>query len=131
MHFRYVKLLTVTIVISVTAFLSSCERDESWPRIPGPEFKADVFVGKDLFTANCARCHGAALTGTGNAPSLLDTAYRPGHHGDMAFYLAVSKGVKQHHWNFGDMPPVPGLTGENVANIVAFVRQEQRRAGIR
>ncbi len=126
-----VKYLTTLIVLSFAVLLSSCDREESWPRIPGPEFKADVFVGEDLFAANCARCHGAALTGTGNAPSLLDKVYRPDHHGDLAFYLAVSKGVKQHHWNFGDMPPVAGLTGEDVANIVAFVRLEQQKTGFK
>jgi hypothetical protein len=48
----------------------------------------------------------------------------------MSFQMAVHRGVRQHHWPFGDMPPVPGLSAEDVGHIIAYVRQEQRRAGI-
>ena len=45
--------------------------------------------------------------------------------------MAVRSGVRPHHWDFGPMPPVPGLTDAQVASIVAFVREQQRAAGIR
>jgi hypothetical protein len=37
---------------------------------------------------------------------------------------------RAHHWKFGDMAPVPGLTPDDVAQITAYVRLEQRKAGI-
>jgi len=126
-----VKIVVLLMLLSLVVLLSSCDRDASMPRIPGPDFKADILVGKDLFSVNCALCHGVSLTGTDNGPSLLNQVYRPNRHGDLAFYMAVSSGVKKHHWSFGDMPPVPGLTGEDVANIIAYVRQEQLKSGIK
>jgi len=118
----------------LTVLLSSCDQDSQdsrRPRIPGPDFTADAQIGRVLFSANCAKCHGANLRGTGKGPPFLDKAYRPGHHGDMAFHLAASTGVKQHHWKFGDMPPVAGVSGEDVANIIAYVRLEQKKVGIK
>ncbi|HRF71181.1 MAG TPA: cytochrome c, partial [Accumulibacter sp.] len=44
--------------------------------------------------------------------------------------LAVKSGSRAHHWQFGDMAPVPGLTTDDVAQITAYVRLEQRKAGI-
>ena len=44
----------------------------------------------------------------------------PGHHGDGSFHQAVARGVRAHHWRFGDMPPVEGLSRRDVAGIVAY-----------
>ena len=38
-------------------------------------------------------------------------------------------GVRQHHWNFGDMPPVEGLDTAAIDAIVAYVREVQERDG--
>ena len=92
-----------------------------------------VAAGAELYQATCASCHGTDLGGTGIGPPFLDVIYAPNHHGDEAFQQAVAYGVVPHHWNFGPMPPVgaqAGLTREDVALIVAFVRSEQEAAGI-
>ncbi|NOY16945.1 MAG: cytochrome c [Gammaproteobacteria bacterium] len=132
---KSVKIIALLTILSLSVLLASCEQDSQdrrgLPRIPGPDFKADAQSGKVLFSANCAKCHGVNLRGTNNGPPFLNKAYRPGHHGDMAFHLAVSTGVRQHHWKFGDMPVIAGLSGENVANIIAYVRREQKKAGIK
>ena len=39
-------------------------------------------------------------------------------------------GARAHHWKFGDMAPVPGVTPDDVAHITAYVREQQRRVGI-
>ncbi len=91
-----------------------------------PAFKR----GATLFDAQCSLCHGAFALGTQQGPPLLDAIYRPSHHGDEAFQLAVARGVRAHHWRFGDMPPVPGLVRNDVTTIVAYVRWLQRAAGI-
>lgn len=56
--------------------------------------------------------------------------YEPGHHADGAFFLAAARGVRQHHWSFGDMPAVPDVTPQEVAAIIAYVRALQRANGI-
>lgn len=90
----------------------------------------DAARGAQLFEANCAVCHGAEGRGTTAGPPLLHEYYVPSHHGDESFQVAVARGVQPHHWDFGAMPPVPGLTRDDVADIVAHVRQLQREAGI-
>ena len=88
-----------------------------------------VAEGDVLYQANCAECHGSDLRGTDKGPSHLSIVYEPGHHGDAAFALAVYRGVPQHHWPFGDMPPVEGLNDDDIARIIAFVRENQRLFG--
>lgn len=87
--------------------------------------------GKVLYNQNCASCHGADLKGSKKGPPFLHRIYEPSHHADLAFQLAVKNGVRAHHWQFGDMKPVPGLSPDDVAHMTAYVRSEQRKAGIR
>lgn len=87
--------------------------------------------GAELFGANCASCHGANAAGKdGVAPPLVHIVYEPSHHGDAAFLLAAQNGVRQHHWRFGNMPPVEGVRGSEIDEIVAYVRALQRANGI-
>lgn len=88
-----------------------------------------VEEGQVLYTQNCADCHGQDLRGTDQGPSFLSPIYEPGHHGDGAFLLAVQNGVRAHHWQFGDMPPVESITADEVEAIIAYVRETQRREG--
>ncbi|HSJ83138.1 MAG TPA: cytochrome c [Acidimicrobiia bacterium] len=88
-----------------------------------------VATGEQLYAANCAECHGADLRGTDKGPSPLSEVYEPDHHADGAFLLAVQAGSRAHHWSFDDMPPIEGLSTEDVQAIVAFVREQQRIHG--
>lgn len=88
-------------------------------------------IGKTAFDAKCAACHGADADGqVGVAPPLIHKIYEPSHHGDESFQRAVAQGVRAHHWRFGDMPPVDGLTRGDVQVIVAYIREVQRANGI-
>lgn len=86
--------------------------------------------GDLLFADNCARCHGEKADGTDVGPPLVHRLYEPGHHPDFSFQRAVKNGVIAHHWQFGDMAPVPGLSEEEVTQIIAYVRELQREGGI-
>ncbi|MFB9846546.1 c-type cytochrome [Oceanisphaera arctica] len=86
--------------------------------------------GKQAYNENCASCHGADLKGTRQGPPFIHKVYEPSHHGDEAFYRAAANGVRAHHWRFGDMPPVPGATREEVGDIIAYIRDKQRQHGI-
>ena len=88
-----------------------------------------VEIGAGVYRANCAECHGTDLRGTDKGPSHLSVVYEPNHHGDGAFVLAIQRGVRSHHWPFGDMEPVEGLTQEDVTAIIAYVREQQRIQG--
>ena len=95
------------------------------------EFRSpQVLAGRELFNANCAQCHGPGATGTDLGPPLLHQVYLPYHHSDAAFRSAVQNGVPMHHWFFGDMPPVPGLSTDQVDSIICYVRQAQFETGM-
>lgn len=88
-------------------------------------------IGKVAFEAKCAVCHGVNAVGQdGVAPPLVHKIYEPSHHGDGSFLVAVRNGVRAHHWRFGNMPPVDGLTEGDVKMIVAYIRELQRANGI-
>jgi hypothetical protein len=48
----------------------------------------------------------------------------------MAFQRAAAQGVKAHHWKFGDMPKIEGVTADDVTQIIGYIRWLQRQAGI-
>ena len=87
-------------------------------------------TGKTLFEADCAACHGPNGSGTDQGPPFVNDIYNPGHHPDVAFLLAAQNGVRAHHWEFGDMPPVDGITESKGAAIVKYVRELQEANGI-
>jgi cytochrome c len=88
-------------------------------------------IGKLGYDAKCAACHGVNAAGQdGVAPPLVHIIYEPSHHGDEAFQRAAAMGVRGHHWSFGDMPPVEGVTRGDVTMIIAYVRELQRANGI-
>lgn len=88
-------------------------------------------MGKRLFDKHCVACHGLDLKGSDKGPPMLHPIYEPSHHGDASFQAVVRYGVRAHHWKFGDMPPVQGVSPDEVAHITAYVRQQQRAVGIR
>lgn len=86
--------------------------------------------GEAIFNQKCAVCHGVQAAGSPQGPPLVHRYYEPGHHSDMAFLLAVRRGVRAHHWRFGNMPPVPGLSDADVRAVIDYIRALQRANGI-
>lgn len=91
----------------------------------------EALIGKRGFEANCAACHGVNAVGQdGVAPPLVHIIYEPSHHGDESFQRAVAMGVRGHHWPFGNMPAIEGLTRADVAMITTYIRELQQANGI-
>ena len=87
--------------------------------------------GEPVFNEKCSSCHGKNAAGReGVAPPLVHIIYEPNHHGDRAFVLAAKNGVIQHHWRFGNMPPVEGVSETDMTKIITYVRTLQRANGI-
>ena len=108
------RLILVPVMVLVVALLG-CSEQQS---------------GEVLFNENCSNCHGVQGVGTSMGPPLVHKIYEPGHHGDSAFRNAVRNGVVSHHWDFGDMSPVVGLSDDEVELIIGYVRELQREKGI-
>ena len=88
-------------------------------------------IGKLAFEAKCTSCHGTNAAGRDDvAPPLVHIIYEPNHHGDESIQRAVAMGVQAHHWSFGNMPAVEGLTRGDVKMIIKYIRELQRENGI-
>ena len=95
-----------------------------------PDLSPEQQTGRALFDANCTECHGQNALGSDRGPPLLHRIYEPSHHSDSAFLLAVRKGVRAHHWKYGNMPAIDGISDNEVVQITAYVRALQRANGI-
>lgn len=114
--------LAVAAVTLVALAAAACGGDAEEP---SPE-AAD---GAALYEQSCASCHGSDLRGTDRGPSHLSQVYAPDHHSDASFRAAITHGSQAHHWNFGDMPPIPGLSGTEIDAIISYVRDQQDTHG--
>ena len=113
--------------LAVSVFVVGCSSDATPTAQVGGSGETN---GADVYAASCASCHGSDLRGTDKGPSHLSIVYEPGHHGDDSFRSAIANGAPQHHWTFGDMAPIEGLSNEQVEAVIAFVRAEQERLGL-
>lgn len=95
-----------------------------------PDLSEKAQSGAQLFNANCSLCHGPNASGTNLGPPLVHRIYEPGHHQDFSFQSAVRNGVPAHHWQFGNMPPVPTVSDTDVPKIICYIRELQRANGI-
>jgi mono/diheme cytochrome c family protein len=123
-------MLRVTIIaVMLGVALAACSSSEGESTGIPVQNVALVATGDVLYQTNCAECHGSDLRGTDKGPSHLSIVYVPGHHGDQAFVVAARAGVRAHHWDFGNMAPVEGLSDDDLTAIIAFVRENQRIEG--
>ncbi|NOX42679.1 MAG: cytochrome c [Gammaproteobacteria bacterium] len=98
--------------------------------VPPIDFVADEQKGELLYSEYCSACHGPKADGTRQGPPLAHHIYKPNHHSDMHFYKAVQFGTYQHHWRFGNMPPVKGISPPQTGHIIKFIRAKQSTIGL-
>ncbi len=124
-------LFAATLLLGAgAAYLWTGQQTAQQSPIATPGLSLAALAGKPVFDQKCAECHGDQGKGSDKGPPLIHRIYNPGHHADLSFFLAVRKGVRSHHWNFGDMPPQPEVTEEQVAAILRYIREEQVANGI-
>lgn len=123
------RMAPLVLVIAASALVGACSKssnaatDTTAPDVGAIELGATVYAG------SCAECHGSDLRGTDQGPSHLSTFYEPNHHGDDAFRSAIANGAPQHHWTFGPMAPVSGLSAAETDAVIAYVRAQQQEQG--
>jgi len=118
-------LLYAATMFSFASIVGAEEVANKQPDVP---FK--FAIGKKKYQASCSVCHGQWLGGTDQGPPLMHGFYKPSHHGDPAFYRAALKGVRAHHWKFGDMSPVKGISRKDMDSIIPFIRWLQQEKGL-
>ena len=117
------------IAVVVSKFGGPSKKDIS-VAVTVPKLSSTAKKGQKYFDKSCISCHGENASGTESGPPLIHDVYNPGHHGDESFYRATIQGVKQHHWPYGNMPPRPELSKNQVSYIIAYVRELQEANGI-
>lgn len=118
------------LVVLAIAAVTACGTTAPTTASPSPAPSNGGSRGAAVYAERCASCHGADLRGTDKGPSHLSKVYESSHHGDNAFRSAIAKGSRQHHWKFGDMPAIPGMSAADVDAVIAYVREVQQREGL-
>ena len=98
-------------------------------------FAGDAAAGKKVYSMNCTSCHGD--TGKGDGPvggalqppprdfSTAEFAYDTDGDGEKGTDTDLTNVIKNGAMKYGGSPlmaPLPHLSDENVADIIAFVR---------
>lgn len=142
MNHKYLLIGACAVAVTAAYSLLRFEPTQHLPQLARPEVSAlveiqmpqiegNAVIGQRIFEGACATCHGTNAVGIeGAGPPLIHVIYEPSHHADESFQRAVAMGVRSHHWRFGDMPPVGGLTRGDVAMVIAYLREIQRANGI-
>ena len=126
------QLFVVFLVPLITVACDGMDPDERRKamHLPPEGFNGNTEQGVVLFNQYCTICHGSGGLGTQQGPPLVHQTYKPAHHADFSFHMAVRDGVRSHHWNFDDMKSLPDVTPEATEHIIAYIRREQRKVGI-
>lgn len=145
MHPRTIFAISLVSIIGIAGFYLTRSGEEAENAVLEPDqvnlamvavsvpskLTPGASAGKTAFDLKCAVCHGKNGEGqNGVAPPLIHKIYEPSHHGDESFQRAVKIGVRSHHWKFGDMAPIEGLTRADVSSIIVYIRELQRANGI-
>ncbi len=130
---RFFRLMVVTGSMLVIIGCSESQQPDEQKDSVGSETArlAGASLGQSIYASRCILCHGKSGTGSKQGPPLVHNIYRPDHHSDYSIERAIKFGVRSHHWGFGNMPPVSGMSPEDIQHVTAYIRQEQIRAGIR
>lgn len=118
------RAMTISVVLTAL-LLAGCSSGSS----SGTGSASGDEQGAALYKQSCGSCHGDDLRGTDRGPSQLSQVYAPDHHPDAAYRSAIENGAVAHHWNFGDMAPVKGLSSSEIDEIIAYIRQQQQEQG--
>lgn len=124
-------LATVILLSSIVYLFWQAEADFRPVAVKLPaSFSPEAVEGRELFVQNCKKCHGQNGFGTNRGPPLVHIIYEPRHHSDARFYRAVTGGVAQHHWPYGNMPAIQSVSADEVTKIISYVRKLQSANGI-
>jgi mono/diheme cytochrome c family protein len=118
-------LLGVVLIVGLLWGENTFAQEKKAPKVP-----TEMNIGGMLYGKFCSSCHGIDLKGSKTGPSFIHRVYHPGHHSDGSFFLAAKNGARQHHWQFGNMPPVKGVNEKIVGSIVKYIRHVQKSAGL-
>lgn len=122
--------LAVSAVLAAPTLMSTpylaTSPETSQPRQYDPRrFSQLAVAGMQIYKSRCAECHGDNAAGTDKGPSLHHKVYHASTLGQRGFHQAVSNGVAERRWAFGDMPGST-LNFNEIEQVARYVRDVQR-----
>lgn len=87
----------------------------------GAAAKGDAGAGKDVFTKHCAMCHGADASGNTPMAKALGATI-PDYRSKTVQDMTDADIKKQITQGKNKMPAQTGLTDDDIANVIAYVR---------
>ena len=127
---RIASLAAAALIVGSAAYFLTDDGNGAEVNVSLPALTEAGQRGQAAFATFCASCHGISGGGTEKGPPLIHKIYHPGHHGDAAIASAALNGARAHHWPYGDMPPVEGISEAQIRDIIAFIREVQHANGI-
>lgn len=125
---RYLSWGLVFMVLLLVGFLAYRVREPGLRRSASrAQTTSYTAIGKQLFSADCAQCHGNAATGGGSAPTLNSSQFLKSTS-DAQIFALVSGGVS------GTEMPAWGLdyggtfTDEQVRQVTTYLRSLEPKA---
>lgn len=128
---KWMLLMMGTLVALTTISMWGREKISVKATVTVPELTAAGQRGRTLFAAKCAECHGEdGAGGSRKGPPLIHPMYRDTVYPDFVFKQVLRDGKREKNWRFGAMPPVDGLSAQDIDEVTAFVRAAQIASGI-
>ncbi len=109
----------------------SSDHKQSHLRVEVGNLTVAASKGQLVFNTNCASCHGINAAGGTAGPPLIHNIYNPGHHSNEAFIRAVRNGVRQYHWQFGNMPAQKHVAFGDMVLLLKFIRQFSNKMALK
>lgn len=111
--------------LMATPHLASTPDADGARRYEARKFSQLAVAGMQLYIAHCEECHGRNAAGTDIGPSLHHKVYQRANLGQRGFHEAISNGVAEQRWSYGDMPKT-NLTFNEIEQVSRYVRDVQR-----
>jgi mono/diheme cytochrome c family protein len=125
---RYLAWGLVFMVLLLAGFIAYRVREPSLRRSATRAQTASyTAIGKQLFSANCAQCHGADATGGGSAPTLNSRQFLKSTTDDQIFAL-VSGGVSGTEMPAWSLDYGGTFTAEQVRQVITYLRSLEPNA---
>jgi|SRR5215471_2207203 len=125
---RYLAAGLVFMVLLLAGFVTYRLREPSLrAHAASAQTASYTAIGRQIFAANCAQCHGADATGGGSAPTLNSRQFLKSTTGDQIFALVSGgvSGTEMPAWslNYGGT-----FTDEQVRQVATYLRTLEAKA---
>lgn len=122
-------LSSAALLGSAAVLVTGCGDDDA--RGAGStSLEADPVAGEQTYQDFCGSCHGRDFEGSVRGPSQLDAVFAPDVTTDEDYRDAIRDGAQEQHYDFGPMPAIGSLDDQEIANVIAYVRQVQQERGL-